>query len=400
MRKRSARRKFWHYFGVGLCWMAFASGLHELALQTWLVQRLETANLDALFSGKQWTVSPDVVVVSITDNDYQTMFGGISPVNPGKLMEVIDVILAGGPKALGVDFDTSAWAGPPAKYVGKPIVWAREALGEAGSLTMAKVLGGTEKVCFGVPAYFPDEDGIVREYREFIQGASRQYYPSLAFNLVEVSQRGPQACRGALLNLDQTQSAEAAKVNFRGPKNAFDHLSISALMTLKDVKNVPAWAAKPLQGKVVLLGGAYRAARDAYPTPFSYLDGVDIIANTVDMNLPGNKELKDTPAWLKVAGYVQGVVLLAGLYFVSRTWSLLIQVLVVPVYALLVSWLAFQWAGTFVSFVPCVVGIVIHEIVEHATEYHRLQRENGELHEQMNRLRAAAGPSTPSHREG
>ena len=147
MRKRSARRKFWHYFGVGLFWMAFASGLHELALQTWLVQRLETANLDALFSGKQWTVSPDVVVVSITDNDYQTMFGGISPVNPGKLMEVIDVILAGGPKALGVDFDTSAWSGPPAKYVGKPIVWAREALGEAGSLTMAKVLGGTEKVC-------------------------------------------------------------------------------------------------------------------------------------------------------------------------------------------------------------------------------------------------------------
>src|ERR1035438_8475959 len=92
MRKRSARRKFWHYFGVGLFWMAFASGLHELALQTWLVQHLETANLDALFSGKQWTVSPDVVVVSITDNDYQTMFGGISPVNPGKLMEVIDDI--------------------------------------------------------------------------------------------------------------------------------------------------------------------------------------------------------------------------------------------------------------------------------------------------------------------
>ncbi|MGA3017806.1 MAG: CHASE2 domain-containing protein [Bryobacteraceae bacterium] len=398
MKERSARRKFWRYFGVGVCWMAFTSGIHELADRTWLVQRLETANLDALFSGKKRIVSPDVVVVSITDDDYQNVFGGISPLNAGKLMKVIDAILAGNPKALGVDFDTSGWAGPPAKYAGKPIVWAREVLGEAGSLTMGKVLGGTEEVCYGVPAYFPDEDGIVREYKEFIQGADHKYYPSVAFNLVEVSQRGPQACRGALPNLDRNQSSELEKINFRGPKHAFDHLSIGVLRTLE---NLPASAVHPLHGKIVLLGGAYRAARDAYPTPFSYLDGVDIIANTVDMNLPGNKELKDTPAWLNAVGYLQGVVLLAGLYFVSRTWSLLIQVLVVPVYALLVNWVAFQWAGTFVSFVPCFVGIVIHEMVEHATEYHRLQRENRELHEQMNHLRAAAtSASTPFHGEG
>ena len=387
MRKRSARREFWHYFWVGLCWMALISGIHESANRTWLVQRLQTANLDALFSGKQWKVSPDVVVVSVTDDDYQTVFGGTSPLNPGKLMEAIDDILAGDPRALGVDFDTSAWAGSPAKYAGKPIVWAREALGEGGSLAMGKVLGGTEEVCYGVPAYFPDEDGIVREYKEFIEGAEHRYYPSVALNLVEVAQGGPQACRGALPNLDRNQSAELEKVNFRGPKPAFDHLSISALKTLK---GLPAWAAKPLQGKIVLLGGAYHAARDAYPTPFGYLAGVDIIANTVDMNLPGNKELKDAPAWVYVGGYVEGVVLLAGLYFVPRTWRLLIDLLVVPVYALLVNWLAFQWAGTFVSFVPCFVGIVLHGMVEHATEHHRLQRENRKLREEMKHLRDRA----------
>ena len=263
--------------------------------------------------------------------------------------------------------------------------------------SMARVLGGTESVCFGVPAYFPDEDGIVREYKEFIQGADRQYYPSLASNLVEVSQRGPQACRGALPNLDRNQSAEAAKVNFRGPKSAFDHLSIGALMTLTG-KDVPAWAATPLQGKIVLLGGAYHAARDAYPTPFSYLDGVDIIANTVDMNLPGNKELKDMPLWLELAGYVQGVVLLAVFYFVSRTWKLVIGLLALPVYALLVNWLAFQWAGTFVSFVPCLVGIVIHEIIEHANEHRRLLRENRELREQMSHW-ANGGSQKPGQLE-
>jgi CHASE2 domain-containing sensor protein len=359
--------------------------MHELFDRTWLVERLETANLDALFSGKKQIVSKDVVVVSITDDDYKTVFGGISPLDTDKLKEVIDDILAEHPSALGVDFDTSAWAGPEARYAAEPIVWAREALGEAGSLTMGKVLGvGREDVCYGVPAYFPDEDGIVREYKEFIEGADHQYYPSLAFNLVEVSQRGRDACQGVLPKLSPNQSAEPAKVNFRGPRNAFDHLSIG---TLKRLKGLPESAAKPLLGKIAVLGGSYRAARDAYPTPFRYLDGVDIVANTVDMNLPGNKELSGMPRWLYVAGYLEGVVLLVALYFVSRPWSLILIVLSGPVYALLVSWFAFQWTATFVSFVPCFVGLVIHEIVDHTREYLHLQRENRELHEKLSHLR-------------
>jgi hypothetical protein len=41
-----------------------------------------------------------------------------------------------------------------------------------------------------------------------------------------------------------------------------------------------------------------------------YMDGVDIIANSVDMNLPGNKGLADSPAWLYVWGYVEAEALL------------------------------------------------------------------------------------------
>jgi len=369
--------------------MAFTSSVHELADQTWLVKRLENANLDALFSGKERNTSPDVLVVSITDEDYLTLFSGISPLNTAKLMDVIDAILAGNPKAVGVDFDTSAWAISATKYTGKPIVWAREALGEAGSVTMGKALGGAKDVCYGVPAYFPDEDGVVREYKQFIEGADRQYYPSLAFNLVEVSQRGAGACQGSLPNLNPHQSAKTEKVNFRGPKNVFDHLSSGVLLKLTGSK---AWvAANPLRDKIVLLGGAYRATRDAYPTPFQYLDGVDIIANTVDMNLPGHKKLRDSPLWLTIAGYAEAVALLAMLYFVPPTWKLLITALTGPVYVVLVSWFAFP-AGTFFSFVPCFAGIVIHEVVEYGKEYRHLQREIRELHEQINGVRAAAGP--------
>ena len=82
------------------------------------------------------------------------------------------------------------------------------------------------------------------------------------------------------------------------------------LAGLSKLKNLPAGAAPPLLGKIVLLGGAYRAARDTYPTPMRYMDGVDIIANSVDMNLPGNKGLADSPAWLYVWGYVEAEALL------------------------------------------------------------------------------------------
>jgi hypothetical protein len=51
--------------------------------------------------------------------------------------------------------------------------------------------------------------------------------------------------------------------------------------------------------------------------------------------------------------------------------------------------------------VPCFVGIVIQQIVEHAFEYHRLRQENRELHEQLKRLPATpAGLSTPSQPGG
>jgi CHASE2 domain-containing sensor protein len=123
-----------------------------------------------------------------------------------------------------------------------------------------------------------------------------------------------------------------------------------------------------------------------YTTPFGYLNGVDIIANTVQSRLPGS-ELKHGPKWLTVFGYLEGVVLLAGLYFVPKGWSLLITVLTGPIYALAINWLAFQWAGAFISFVPCLVGIFVHQVIAHAKAYRKLVRESQELQRQVQDLR-------------
>jgi CHASE2 domain-containing sensor protein len=367
--------------------MIFASVLNNAINRTWLVKRMETANLDALFRGKKLDVSKDIFVVSITDDDYNSPdFNGVSPLNPASLIKIIDAILRCDPKVLGVDFDTSAWTNNRIDNHGVPIVWAREALGESGKLTLGKALGGSEDICSGMPAYFPDEDGFVREYKEFIEGAGGQFYPSMALNLAEVykSPKGGGACRRQVSKLGKNDSAASQLIDFLGQNYAFDRLSSGALLQLA---NSESWMkSNPLKGKIVLLGGSYRAARDAYPTPFGYLDGVDIIANTVQSRLPGSG-LNHGPKWLTVFGYMEGVVLLAGLYFVPKAWSLLITVLTGPIYALLINWLAFQWAGAFISFVPCLVGIFVHQAIAHAKAYRKLVRDNQELQSQVRELR-------------
>jgi CHASE2 domain-containing sensor protein len=370
--------------------MIFASVLNNAIDRSSLVKRMETANLDALFHGKKLEVSKDILVVLITDDDYNSPdFNGASPLNPASLIKIIEAILRCDPKVLGVDFDTSAWTNKQIDTHGVPIVWAREALGEPGNLTLGKALGGSEDICSGVPAYFPDDDGFVREYKEFIAGAGGQYYPSLALNLAEVykSPKGGEACRHQTAQLGKNDSVESQLINFAGQNYAFDHLSSGAL---EQLGNSESWlASNPLKGKIVLLGGSYHAARDAYPTPFGYLDGVDIIANTVQSRLPGS-ELNHEPQWLTIFGYLEGVILLAGLYFVPKTWSLLITMLTGPIYALAINWLAFQWAGAFISFVPCLVGIFVYQVIAHAKAYRKLLRENQELQRQVQELRQEA----------
>jgi CHASE2 domain-containing sensor protein len=390
MMETLSRSKFLKYFVAGLCWMIFSSLLNNAINKSWLIKRMETANLDALFSGKKLEVSKDIFVVLVTDDDYNSPdFKGASPLNPASLIKIIEAILKCDPKVLGVDFDTSAWTDKQIDTGGVPVVWAREALGKPGKLTLGKALGGTEDICSGVPAYFPDEDGFVREYEEYIEGAGGQYYPSLALNLAEVYKdpNGGSACRHQTSQLGKGNSVEPQLINFLGQNYAFDHLSSEALVQLA---NSPAWlSSNPLKGKIVLLGGSYRAARDAYPTPFGYLDGVDIIANTVQSRLPGSA-LNQGPQWLTIFGYLEGVVLLAGLYFVPKNWSLLITVLTGPIYALAINWLAFQWAGAFISFVPCLVGIFVHQVITHIKAYRKLERENLELQKQVQELRQEA----------
>lgn len=381
-------RKYGRYFLTGLAFMYGFKTLDSLLEKTAIVQRMERANLDALFSGKKTEVSKDIFIVTVTEEDYSQLFGGVSPLQPSKLNEVISAILESGPKVLGVDFDTSAWKDvgvrPPA---GTTIVWAKETVGNLSS----------KDVCYGVPVYVPNEDGFIRDYSAYVEG-NGQAFPTLAVNLAEVYLKG--TCLNPL-PLNQWKKTEPLPlINYAGDATAFNRLSASALLQLKGSEDDPGAATRwalwknenPLKGKLVLLGGAYRAARDAYPTPVGYLDGVVILAHTAQTRLPGHELRSDAPkgllnGWLSIQAYV----LLLATYFIPKAWRMGITILTGPIYAFIGNWIWFFAGGTFLSFVPYLVGLTVHQIYDHIKDFRKLEKDNHNLKERLRVLESPTG---------
>jgi CHASE2 domain-containing sensor protein len=395
-------RDFRRYILWGLFWMVICELIHLGLQQTPFYRQLENANLDALLaasnapslSGKD---AKEVFVVVVTDDDFQNpaMFAGVSPLNPQKLAEVVEAVVASGPASVGVDFDTSLWdpawrKSPALLRQGIPVVWARAALvpseGEGPSRKLSiGDFNQSEGACYGVPTYFPDEDGRIREYQQRLRVNKDEYFPSLSFNLLNVS-LNHKNCAQSISGTKTPKDAgiEPQLIGYHGG-SPFAHLPAGALLKLVQS---PGWTDhNPLKGKVVLVGGAYREARDYYPTPLGYLPGVDILAHSVRSQLPGG-ELTHGPEWNLALGYFEGVLLLVAFYFIPLRWGLLVTLLAGPVYGVVVNWLAFHWHGAFLSFVPSFVGLLIFKCVEYAREHRRLHEENNRLTNELEKLRS------------
>jgi CHASE2 domain-containing sensor protein len=370
---------FWRYFGLGAAVVLVAAIATFLMEDSWFFRHMENSNLDVWLNAKAAAPSGKVFVVSITDEDYKGLFGGSSPLNPQKVEQIIAAIVHSGARLLGVDLDTSGWSPRDVAAVPKgiPIVWAREYSEENSK--MENVLGSNDPgVCFGLPAYTPDEDGVIRHYQPVVTlpGGGKEF--SFAARLLATCEAKPTESEGG--------GEEGKLINYLGGSNAFGHLSAGALLTLSAV---PSWSESknPLRGKIVLLGGAFRAARDKFYTPAGRMDGVDIIAHTIESESPGGEVKTPGSVFFFATDLLLGLSLVAGGWLLPRKWALPAMILVVTVAAFLGSWLAFRSFGYFASFVPVLAGVLMHELFEHFVEHHELIKEHRELVHESEELR-------------
>lgn len=341
-----------------------------------LLGGFESAALDMWLQVKAPRPVGDLVIVTIDDTDYKDLFGKKSPLAPDKVQELIAAVVAGGPSAVGVDLDTSeeeyAHLDPP-----KNVVWGRDGVidegpadhggehGAAPAVRPGPVLGREGAAAAGLVsglALMPqDPDGIIRRYRHEIpildEHGGHEEMPTLGWAVVRALPGG--AAREA--------SHHPLVLNFAGDRYAFNRLSARDVIA---GAKLAAWATVgPLKNKVVLVGGTYRAARDEYITPVGAMPGVQLVAQAVESEIHGGG-IRPLAHWLMtILEIASGILLVWINYRFRMATALMLSLVAMPLFSLFASLVAFSSLAFWFNFVPTLVGVWIHELIDHAREF-------------------------------
>ena len=365
-------------------WLRASVVIVSVSLATLLLEhlgwldRFETTSLDAFNIFQQTDDPADVVMIGISDDDYQRTFGAKSPLDCGHVKEILDAILAGKPRMVGVDLETASGdfsclrldqLSPDAP----PIVWAQDAVRDPPNtaFTPMPVLNGATRRPLdlaGIVQFPVDADGVIRRYARHLattQGAAASF-PWLVAKTA--CAKGCAACC-----TESESGAEMLRLNFAGDRFNFTPLSVQPMLMSARSEG---WAtAGPLRDRIVLVGGDYRAARDRHATPIGERSGLQLLAQSIESELQhrGIRTLNWAIAF--VLDLVAGFLLVAvHLRFERRPAITLVTSLVLmPVLALVSSRIAFATLSLWFNFVPLVVSVVIHQLYEHTREYSALK---------------------------
>jgi len=338
----------------------------------WL-ERFESAGLDT-FNILQSPLDPShVLLIAITDEDYREFFGETSPLDPNRLGDIIQAIAQGGPSLIAVDIDTSSDAfrhfKTPADW--PPLVWGQDCEQTGESVEPLGVLAGQrlrDKDRVGIAALPQDSDGIVRRYvREF--RTERGTAAALPWEIVQSAARlGLPGFREAV-ETSHGHSGKALLLNFSGERYSFNPLSVR--FVLQGAKGEDWSRRGPLTNKVVILGGCYRAARDTHITPVGKMLGLQLMAQAVESELGGG--IRGLNHVVEILfDLVCGVLLVVIHHRFRLLHALILSLLAIPVFCLFGSYLAFSTMARWFNFAPVILGVLIHQLYDHAKQYSRM----------------------------
>lgn len=307
-----------------------------------------------------------VVVVRIDDADHDTIFGGVTPLDPAKVLRVVEGIARGRPAVIGVDLESgaAAYAAVPDRVAGVPVVWARNArcVGSRGEpvaacapedLRPGMARGKTGPASqTGMALLSPDGDGTLRRYRDSLRTAEGKQ-PSFATAVLRAAGKPLPEARERLITyrLLPVQPLTASWV--LASQASPDYLGDRGV----------------LRDKVVLLGAAHSATRDWHNTPLGLMAGVEVWAQVVDSELRGGGTVPPHPLWVGVLQFAAavGLVLLFHLLPLERAaWA---GVAAVPVGSVLCSLAAFGSPWFWMYFVPILVLLLVQQLYDVAKGY-------------------------------
>jgi|SRR6185369_1173794 len=332
---------------------------------TALFRKLGTTALDLNMSVRAPALSKNVTIVTITEDDYQKQFGGKSPLNPDELKKVLEAIAAAGPKAIGVDIDTSASefqnfvlpAGLP------PVIWAREVRYSNRDETyrMFKVLGQQNpNQPYGAVTLKRDKDGAIRRYQRWYR-VNNEVIPSLPWQIIQVLRTGKSTQGNA------NESAEEMLIDYPAPSKTHPFIQVPVSAVLE-------WSKQgfpennSLKGRVVLLGGDY-AAGDEHDTPVGWMLGTEVLASIIETELSGGGKKPAGVLVILLLIIFDSVLLLLLLQLLGLWKTLVFSLGIIPVLAFVSSYLLFGSAAYIGYFLLVLTAILLHQLYEKGKEY-------------------------------
>lgn len=373
-------------------WWRTAIVIVAVSLVTLVLQRLglldhfETAGLDAFNILKPVRDPTDIVLIGIQDTDYfdPTLFNGTSPLNCATVRRILHAIADGQPALIGVDLDTSAssFSCLSAEPSWPPIVWVEDAVWtpESKRLSVIPAVGGTTGLTrsgtdsAGIGALPEDSDGVIRRYYRELPLDTGQMAASFPWAVIQAG--CGKHCQRCCEARERAGTTEALRLNFAGERFNFEPLSVRHVLDASGSSGSGGWHdSGPLVGKIVLLGGTYRAARDVHATPVGPMNGVQIMAQAIESELHGGG-IRAVHEGLMFAFDLLLGSLLALLHYRLHdrtTLALAISLLLMPLLCLLASYLVFSTLGLWFNFAAVVVSVLIHQLHTRASENQRLR---------------------------
>jgi CHASE2 domain-containing sensor protein len=431
-------RKFGHHYLHALVWIVVLTVLVHFMEVSRALKGFEMAGLDTFLRLNRRQMSTRVVLVEITDEDYKDphLFDGRSPLNNEQLLKLVSSIQSYHPAVIGMDFDTTSedWCAADASSLAKvlpqlgsvrsaplpPVVWAEIPNNVEERLKLSPVLGGIlqDQDFVGVPRFPVDSDGLVRRYEsEFRVTGSMEACPkqsSMLHTHAPEIPAGPDtkssnekhdrdsmvsfaravlhhACVDPVINCSSLRSDLRHPVifNFYGDRYRFPIIQSHEFIgpsadALAAEQSIHDHRADLLKDKIVLIGGNFTAARDIYMTPLGEMAGVELIALAIESDFGGG--IRETQKWLeKCADLVVGsLIVLVYFYYRRRPrFALLLSLVGVPFVATAFSLLLFRTAAYWFNFMPIIIGMVLHQMLELSESCGELQEEVRELERQL-----------------
>lgn len=362
-----------------------------------LTHQWEMFGLDSFLRLGSKAESELVRIIEITDEDYEKVFCGRSPLNAELVHNLILEVAKGGPAVIGVDLDMSSsnvrerideQVARMAPQLRPRVVWAQPATLPAQGQNEEPVLlqkPSGDPCHFGLTLFPRDRDGLVRRYARTLE-VKPEPFPTLSWSLLTAF-RGV-SCGANLGKLEA--KADDLIFNF-GSGGSFVTIDAGSILSGPAPSRVPsgepAWrTSEALKGKIVLIGGSFGAARDIYFTPLGETPGVRLVARAIESDNAGGGITEMRNDLKLLFDLLAGTLVL----FITWRWRLIVSVPLSLgagfVLTLILSYVLFRSAAYWLSFVPIILGVVVHELWDHAVEGDRIEMELKEASERISVL--------------